>query len=276
MQFDSQRAFPYPVLRPDIDDYTDGAFQAVVDLTYSEADAQYHVEALFALSVDEIAKAIAEGKAKYVLVLSCRDTYWRYVIETKEDTISIDFPAGVLRGEVQFFPYIVTDVELPAFNCPLINKEFGDGPFLYDKGAVLAIDEPQAYYIDKDLFKPITSVFDLVVNTNLRGAEWRLDCSGDHVRIGLSAQMKERIDAVRNNSKNRAILINSLYFAAVMQCISYLRQSDHAGRRWAVIMRQQCTNQGLDIDEESEYLIAEKLMKLPLALLETYVWEAVE
>jgi hypothetical protein len=42
MQFDSQRAFPYPVWRPDVDDYTDGEFQALVELTFPEGNTQFH------------------------------------------------------------------------------------------------------------------------------------------------------------------------------------------------------------------------------------------
>jgi len=45
MQFDSQRAFPYPVLRPDVNDYADGEFQAIVDLTFREDGSKFHLDA---------------------------------------------------------------------------------------------------------------------------------------------------------------------------------------------------------------------------------------
>lgn len=167
------------------------------------------------VTLEEIAEAIKKGDAKFVLVLSCRDTYWRTVIETKGTKVSAEFPTGALRGEVQIFPFIIADNDIAAFECPLINSEFGAGPFAFEKGAVLAIDEPTAVYVDRDLFKPITSIFELVVNENIQGPEWQLDCSSDHVRIGMSANMKERVDAVRNETRNKAILINSVYFAAV-------------------------------------------------------------
>ena len=224
MQFDSQRAFPYPVWRPDVDDYTDGEFQALVELTFPEGSSKFHLDAQFALSVDEIADQIASGNARFVLVLACRDTYSRHVLETRENTISADFPAGSLRGEVEIYPYVVTENEISDFSCPFINSEFGAGPFTFEKGAVLALDRPTAVYVDRDLFRPITSIFQLVVKESISGAEWQLNCSDDYVQIALSAQMKAKIDAARNSSRNRAILVNSIYFAAVMQCIQYLRE----------------------------------------------------
>ena len=74
MQFDVQLAFPYPVLRPYVDDYLDGDFQAIADVTHPRGSDQIHLDAQFALSVDEIASLVRQAQAKFVLVVSCRDT----------------------------------------------------------------------------------------------------------------------------------------------------------------------------------------------------------
>ena len=104
MQFDSQRAFPYPVWRPDVDDYTDGEFQALVDLAFPDGGSAFHLDAQFALSVDEIAKAIADGDARYVLVVSCRDTYSRHVLETQRHDNLGGFPCRVAPGRSRDIP----------------------------------------------------------------------------------------------------------------------------------------------------------------------------
>src|SRR6185437_14901596 len=124
-------------------------------------------EAQFA-SVDEISALIRHGDAKYVAVISCRDTYLRRVLSTAKPNVKTTFASGDLRGEVQVFPYIVAERQISDFRCPLINKEFGPGPFSFAPGAVIAVDEPKAAYIDRDLFKPITSVFELVKNESIQ------------------------------------------------------------------------------------------------------------
>lgn len=197
------------------------------------------------------------------------------MIRSATDCVSGRFRSGNLRGEVLISPYVVAEVDISGFSCPLINTEFGSGPFSFQKGSVLAVDEPKAVYVDRDLFKPITSIFELVRDENLRGAEWRVHFDGDRVQIALSTNFKEKIDKFRNTAKNKAILINSIYFAAVMQCIRYLRETDYDHLRWAEIMKQQCHNQNINI-VDPEYLIAERLLKFPLALLDTHVLREVQ
>ena len=124
-----------------------------------------------------------------------------------------------------------------------------------------------------DVFKPITSIFELVMDENITGSEWRLRFNQNKVSIALGPKLKEKVDVARSSSKNKAILINSIYFAAVMQCVRNLRDgADYEDYRWAHVIRQQCHNLGIDFEGSEEYFITERLMKFPVALLEAYVF----
>jgi hypothetical protein len=273
MQFDHQRAFPYPVLRHDVDDYTDGEFQVSVDIQAAPASKVITADIHCALSVGEIEKQIKSSNASFAIVVSCRDTYYRETIFLKEHATKHEFPAGLLRGEVQVNPYIVCTKEIVGFSCPLINKEFGAGPFRFRPGSVLALEEPKVVYVDRDVFKPITSVFELVKDENLPDGEWRVRLNQPKVAIAVSPAMKSRIDVARNSTRNQAVLKNSVYFAAVMHCIRSLREgADYDDHRWAQVMRQQCHNLGISLAGDDDYATAQKLMKLPLNLLGAYVF----
>jgi hypothetical protein len=123
MQFDPNRAFPYPVLRPGVDDYIDGEFQASVAFQSSEGEPHVHLEVEFALSVDEIQKAIDNEQASFIAVVSCRDTYFRRSIPTRSDSLKALLPAEQLRGQVDVFPYVVEDKTIPKYSSKLINFE---------------------------------------------------------------------------------------------------------------------------------------------------------
>ena len=84
--------------------------------------------------------------------------------------------------------------------------------------------------------------------------------------------MKERIDIARNSRQNRAILINSLYFAAVMQCVRYLKEGEHENQRWVEIFNNSATII-TSLCESPEYIVAQTLLKGPLALLDAYVFQ---
>jgi hypothetical protein len=273
MQFDHQRAFPHPVLRPDVDDYTDGDFQVTVDFRPDDLDLAILANFHYALSVPEIEHEIQAARASFAVVVSCRETYYREVLYGQDHSIEYLFPGGSLRGEVLANSYIVCSRKIDCFSCKLVNEEFGPGPFSFEPGAVLALDEPKAIYVDRDVFKPITSIFELVMDQNITGSEWRLRFNQNKVSIALGPKLKEKVDIARSSSTNKAILINSVYFAAVMQCVRNLRDgSDYDDYRWAHVVRQQCHNLGIDMDAAEEYLIAERLMKFPVGLLEAYVF----
>lgn len=272
MQFDTLRAFPYPVLRPDVDDYTHGDIQVIVDFIPSEEGQDITAKVSFILSVPEIEELVTSGKARYASVFACRDTYYRKIEQRDHADFEVKFASGHLRGEVQVYSYVTAVEPIAGFECSLINPEFGDGPFSFEVGSVLAVDRPQVVYIDRDVFRPLTSIFVLMKDDNLVGPEWRIDASGDKVCIRVSDEFKKKIDAARNSNASRAILFNSIYFSAVMHCVSLLQVDDAPDYRWANIMRQKAHNAGIDLDEHAAYLVAERLLQFPLRLVDTYIF----
>lgn len=270
MKFDKNKAFPYPVLRPYSDDYVDVEFQTTVEFAVSKSKISVNI--VYNLSSDELRAAIKNESAKYVSVVSCRDTYFRTVLSSNEGNIASEFDVGSLRGEVRVDPYIVVTTEIASFKSPDINPEFGQAAFSFSPGDVLAQDETQIFYIDRDLFKPVTSVFDLVKNDALSGGEWQVGLDEDHVRIEVSAQMKESIDNARDDKAKRVILLNSLYFPAVVQALQKLKDGEADDeKRWVQIIKMQLHNFGWNLATHDAYVLAQRLMKQPLSILDTYV-----
>lgn len=271
MQFDPLRAFPYPVLRPGSSDYIDSAIQTVAELVQSNDQLKITAEADIAVSVDEIRALIEAGKARYAAVVSCRDTYFRRAVLSDKSRLSEQFPAGSLRGEVLIYPYVVAITEIEGYVCPWINPEFGADRFSFPNGAALAVDEPQMIYVDRETFKPISSCFYLAPNENVPANEWRIDTSEDRVRITVSPMLKERIASARNSKEKRAILLNSIYFGAVVQCLSILKNADQMeDQRWERIFRQRLADQHLDLKRHDETWIAQQLMRHPFGVVDRY------
>lgn len=271
MQFDALRAFPYPVLRPGSNDYLDSAIQTIVDFVESDDQQTITVEADIAVGVEEICGLIDAGKARYAAVIACRDTYFRKAVLGGQSHLSESLSAGSLRGEVLIYPYVVATEAIEGFECTWINPEFGEGPFSFPNGAVLAVDEPQMIYLDRETFRPISSCFYLAANENVPSNEWQIDASDDKVRISVSPKLKERIANARNSKENRAILINSIYFGAVVQCLSLLKANDEVGdQRWARIFRQRLADQHLELEKHAETWLAQQLMRHPFAIVDRY------
>ncbi|HEY3916328.1 MAG TPA: hypothetical protein VGL83_00970 [Stellaceae bacterium] len=272
MRFDSQKAFPYPVLRPDIDDYSDGEFQTTVDIGRSADKIQINVHV--ALSIEAIKAEIARGNAAISIVVACRDTYFRKAILSKKFDIEESFDGGNFRGEVEISPFIVATKVIEKFRCRDINSEFNSKEFSFEPGEVLAVDSPKVVYIDRELFKPISSILQLVKQENLSGYDWGLRFDESKIQVLLSPEAKERIDRARNSRSNKAVLINSIYFAAIMEAVYKLREDEesYAHLRWAKILTQQCHNEGIDIGTHDASATAQRLLKSPLNLLNLHVF----
>jgi len=273
MKFDRNKAFPYPVLRPYSDDYKEVEFQATVE--FEVGKEKIRVKVSFAVSSDEIAEEIKKGNAEYMATISCRDTYFQSVLASDSRKMEAEFDVGELRGEVRVNPYVVVKKDIKKFVSPDINSEFGAGPFSFVVGDILAQDETQVFYIDRDLFKPVTSVFELVKKEGQTEGLWSVSFDEDHVQIEVSPKLKESIDNARNDKSKRVVLVNSIYFAAVMQAIQKLKDEEtratYEDKKWAQIIIAQAHNKGCDLNAHDAYLIAERLMQQPIKLLETYV-----
>lgn len=271
MKFDRSKTFPYPVLRPYSDDYTEAEFQAQAEFAITQGAIE--VSCTYITSSDELAKQVTLGKAKYVSVISCRETYFRKVISCVERAVTISLDPDSLRGEVDVDSYIVAVCEINGFVSPDINKEFGKSVFDFTPGQILAQEETHCIFVDRELFKPLSSVFELVKNDSLTGGEWRASLDQDHVQIEVSGAMKESIDNARSSSLSKSVLINSIYFSAVVHAIQRMKDGAEYGEtKWARVIQRQLHNQHLDLNAIDAYILAQKLMKHPLGVLNTYVF----
>ena len=128
------------------------------------------------------------------------------------------------------------------------------------------------------MFKPVTSVFDLVSKDSLAPGEWNVGTDEDHVQIQVSPSLKESIDGARNNNHHRVVLLNSIYYLAVVHVIQRLKEmsDEYEARKWSRVIFRQLHNMGLDIYTTDAYVLAQRLMKFPLTALNHYVLKGSE
>jgi hypothetical protein len=276
MDFDKNKTFPYPVLRPYSDDYKDVEFQATIQAVVEGSTVE--LSCSYLTSCAEQIEEIKKGSALYCSVISCRDTYFRQAITSKTEIVNASFDATNLRGEVRIESYIVCVKKISSFTSPDINKEFGKAAFTFVPGQVLAQDETAVIYIDRDLFKPLTSVFDLVKSDAVGINEWKVGLDDEHVQIQVSPSMKEAIDDARNSTSSKAILLNSLYSAAVTEALHKLKEApDHFSQtKWGTVLMRQLAHNNVDITTTEPYLAAQTLMRHPLGILRAYVLQGLK
>ena len=274
MKYDEYKAFPYPVLRPNSDDYLDCDFQTTVN--FSTEKQTILVDVSFAISSPEILAQVELGNAEFVAMVSCRDTYFQYMIRTNARKTQASFAMGDLKGAVVVNPYVIVKTQIQNYTSPDINPEFGAEAFTFKEGDVLAQDEPYLVYFDQESFKPITSLFDFVHRDNQPDGEWSIDFDSDHIQIVLSKKTKETIDNARaSNFKNKVILMNSIYFSAVMQAVLKIQHPDKAyeDKKWAKVFEKNAHNKNCNLESDDAYVVAQTLLQHPLKRMNEYVFK---
>lgn len=113
MRFDSQKAFPYPVLRPFSDDYNTFDFQAVVEFEFLADEHVAELYLTFATSADAIKERIEADQAQVLAVVSCRETYFRKVVQCTHFEARAKFdPKLILKALGNLKPYVARDLRM--------------------------------------------------------------------------------------------------------------------------------------------------------------------
>lgn len=276
MKFDEQKTFPYPVLRPHNDDYLVSDIQTTAEFLIDHDNKKVHFEASIAISSEDIISLIEEKKAYVSVNISCRSTFFKKNLVTYNDFVESTFEYGELKDDVEVSTFVVAKENISGYLPEDLNPEFGDRGFTLEKCDVLAMDEPQISYFDRDSFKPLSSIFSLVKNPNKNDSEFTIELGESDIIIVVSPNTKEVIDAARNNKEHLAVLMNSLYFTALTQAISALKteEDEYTDRKWAKVLIKKIHNsENLDLAKHEPYMISQALLKNPLQQLKNYVFK---
>jgi len=279
VRYDPQKSFGYPVLREGSKDYLQGSFQPSIGLDASKTNKQnYVIDYTFHISVPELEDLITEGSAQYVLIASCTPTFFQKVawLDTPEGEFEID--GGLLRGEVDLAPYLIATRKITDFVCDKVNPEFGQDSFDFPEGAVLACYHQDPYYVDREVFSNITSIFDYVESEEIKKGEWNIDLEGERIKILMHPKQLGILRRAANDNSSEAVIMSAIFFPALIEILRQLVADDglHEDKRWANIVKARCANAPqIGILSETTDLIraAQILFRLPLTALNKQVFD---
>ena len=150
VRFDPAKAWPHPVLRPPSygDDYPRAEFEVDIDVHRVKHSTAVQVYAVFELSDPDLLKLVAQGSARYVLLVKSSRTHFRDAIETSEKEITKTYPAGALSSRTEFSPFLTCTRHVARFSSTRWHSDFAGRSFDLQPGVVLAQDVPKEYWID--------------------------------------------------------------------------------------------------------------------------------
>lgn len=238
MKWEETKSWPYPVLRPNNDDYQRAAFEATLELKRIPDTTAVQIDAEFALGDRDLLGLVESGKAEYLLLVRCSTTHFRAEFRSREPHIQQRFENGVLAGRVEFAPFLVARRGLQDFRAKRWHPDYDDVTPQFDPGSVLAIDRPSTYWIDTADEQPVTSMF-RVAKGDVPSGQWRCRPEQDHIALELSEHDYELLNDARGRvgrTSEIAYLINGVYLPALIWLLCEADKSggdsDYADMRW--------------------------------------------
>ncbi len=281
MKFNPAKSYPHPVLRPNSSDYPKAEFQVELNLERIEGTTSLQFTADFALSDPDLLNLVDSGKAEYVLLLRCPQTYFRSIEHSTEPKLSGKIPDGRLSGRTEFHAFLICMRSLFGFQAKGWHKDFEGMRFDIAVGAVLADDEPKEYWIDTVEESEIGSIFELGLNSSMDSGTWRARLDDHRVRLEMSKGDYNRFLKARkraDGTPEAAYIMNSVYLPAL---VWVLEQADRdkdgeqfADLRWRRALAKRledhdCKELGaLSADrlEDAQKLLEEPFKNLPLMM----------
>lgn len=277
MKLDLNTSFGYPVLRPQNDDYIESAIQSSVDFHVTEnledVEISYHIS----LSVSELKDLIAEGKARMILYIECRDTWFDCAHDASDLRGSVKFKSAMFKGQVVLTTLLISSQDIVDYSSTKFHPEYQGAKFNILENQILAFDEQQAVFISREIFKNISSLFDYVANDNYSDGEWGVDLESNHINIVANQTQLGCLRAGENTVQGKAALLNGIFLPALAYAI--FSTKDDSGQyesyTWYNVLQSKMSVLSAK-DKQMPLLAAQKLLRSPLIWLNKYMdWKAV-
>lgn len=256
----------HPVLRPggglDYNEECDFGLDIPADGSKRTAEGLVRVEASFVLVSSTLQKMIKEGKARYLVLSTCSNTYYRDSTSSDTQEVVIEIPAKDLAGTLKLTPYVVATEDLEWFVAPEHVPEIKEfqGKDKIPRAAILAIGA--SHEIELDQIGTIWSAIKIIRSENIEEGRYAINTVGDFIVIELAN--KTYVDVVRMKGQIRDVLYSSIYQAAIEY--SLRKMTEEANTKWAKALQKTLEERdisGDDIEENANHY-AQVIMGNPL------------
>ena len=200
MKFDPAKAWPHPVLRPSSygDDYPRADFEVDIEVRIVSDRTAVQIRADFELSDPGLLRLVADGAARYVLLIKAPRTHFRHAIVSPVKKVMTTFSGGALSGRTEFASFLICNEPVPTYSSSDWHAEFRGMDFDLIPGMVLAEDVPKDYWIDTADEAPLGSIFAHKERPDLPIGHWEYELGDDHVWIVMSTADTEKYSKARD------------------------------------------------------------------------------
>ena len=136
MKLRPNKGFPYPVLSPYTDDYTEGMFDS--EITGDIHGFDFVIRFNATLTDEVMSNLLKEHKVELVYHIECSQTGYRDVHIAKDFIDEIKIPLKKLRGNVEVNSFIVAKENIENYTNPNLDEDYQDITISIRSGFMMA------------------------------------------------------------------------------------------------------------------------------------------
>ena len=267
MRISSASHFSHPILSEETTDYNAGKFEVVISVDEDPVSNTLELECDVTLQEVDIEKFLLEGAAKIALFVHCGGTYHSSFHSLKEGKNIISFVPGSLSGRVQLRPIVHAGMSIKDFHSKNFNEEYEGAAFNLTKGDIIAWDREQVVQVGQKKLAPMDSIFEMARNEGVPEGEFQIKPDENKIQIHAAGRTYDHIHMLRGSAEGRSILLNSVYYPAVLQVLTYLQEgggNEYEDLEWFQTFKAKCDFYHIDLSDSTEIVRdANRLLKTP-------------
>lgn len=177
--------YPYPVIRPYSEDYTDTVFDGELRVT-PESDG-YYIRPNFSINNAVVAKMIADGSMTYAVEIECVSTWLRKLVAV-HDNEPIRLDPTYIHETVELTPCIVATTKITDYTNDDFAEEYKEIKYTINAGEVVGIGQKKTFdaFYQNDIIKNGSSIVRFDGSDSIK--ELTCDFSGNLITITLPTE----------------------------------------------------------------------------------------
>lgn len=267
MKIDDDMLFGHPVLSHLTDDYMGGIFSCSFDVSLSENEVVLSAD--INLNCPELNALIEDGDAGCGYYLICPRTYMNRLVEMLPGSSSHPFPADQFFGTVIVRPAVWSKQPKAGWSSDFLHPEY-DGSVDLPAAALLAVGDEFRFSVDRARLKPFETIFALAVGPDMEKGQIAVDPDEAKITIRAHPDTKASLEEIRNDTRGKIVLLNSVYLPAVIEVLGLLKGggAGYEHKAWYRIFEAKCASLGINPTDSSPLRDAQRLLSNPFTRIE--------
>lgn len=273
MKYQSDKTYPWPVLRPtDIsDDYPNGEFYLDIKSSKFEVSEKsktgLRINSRLILSDKSLLDLVSRGKAEYALLIDCKSTFYRDCLISSDGIFFETIESGNLRGKVTLSPFLVAKTGIPSFSSSGWHHDYRKWRINWSQGDVLAEGVPVSLDVGWSIHDDISTIFTTSPDSQLARDEWNCDFADEKINIMMHPSKESKFKEAHSECDDDEIveMLSSMYIPVLIHVFHTVHASDeeYSHLRWyKAIDRKLLENERPSLGDKSMNIVSDVQMLL--------------